>query len=129
MIPASQGTWRFVDADLIRDSATEHSFIHDLESFFHVLLCLCMLYLPSTWNKGERSAFVNTVLGSRPYEGSRALGKSYFMSSPDPWLSLTFTSNVPLTRLIYRLKQALSMRYIDRSDLEKAIRVPSQGGI
>ena len=81
-----------------------------------------MLCLPSTWNQGQRSDFVNAVLGPRHYEGSRALGKSYFMSNSDPWLGLAFTSNVLLTRLIYRLKEALSKRYIDRSDPEKAIR-------
>ena len=122
MTLASQVTWKFIAADLIRDSATELSFIHDLESFFYVPLYLCMLCLPSTWNQGQRSDFVNAVLGPRPYEGSRALGKSYFMSNSDPWLGLAFTSNVPLTRLIYRLKEALSKRYIDRSDPEKAIR-------
>ena len=125
MTLASQGAWKFIAADLIHDSATEHSFVHGLESFFYVLLYLCILYLPSTWNQDQRSDFVNTLLGPRSYEGSHALGKSDFMSNSDPWLGLAFTSNVRLTRLIYRLKEALSKRYIDRSDPEKAIRVPS----
>lgn len=114
-MPASQGTWGFIAADLIHYPTTEHSFIHDLESFFYVLLYLCMLYLDTPWEAGKRSAFLDIILSPRRYgnEGYSSMAKHFFMGVQGlaAWQGLTFTSNTPLTDLLYNLKAALSKRY------------------
>jgi hypothetical protein len=116
--PASQGTWDYIAADLLDDPGHQHSFVHDLESFFYVLLYLGLVHLRTDWDQGRQSCFMNTVIDRRRFgdSGKGGFGKLLFMVGSVRALNgLTFTSNEPLTKLVTRLKQVLSVRYIDGS--------------
>jgi len=111
-MPASQGTWNFIAADLLDNPQTEHSFVHDLESFFYVLLYLSVLYLPTGWDEGERSDFLNTIMDIRHFgkDGKGGTGKYFFMTSTS-MKRLAFTSNDPFTKLVYGFKDILTKWY------------------
>ncbi|KAI9436787.1 hypothetical protein BJY52DRAFT_1130340, partial [Lactarius psammicola] len=42
------GTWQFMAADLVQRSSIPHTFIHNLESAFWVMLWVVILYMPSS---------------------------------------------------------------------------------
>ena len=113
---ASQGTWDFIAADLLNNDRLQHSFVHDLESFFYVLLYLSLTYLPTDWDRGRQSSVLNTILDPRRFgeTGSGAYGKLLFMKGSVSALDeLTFASNEPLTKLVEGLMKVLSERYRD----------------
>jgi hypothetical protein len=49
-----QGTWQFIAADLVMDPKINHTFVHDLESAFYVVLWLSIKFLPNSWSASTR---------------------------------------------------------------------------
>jgi len=119
VMPTSQGTWDFIAADLLHDPKLKHSFVHDLESFFYVLLHLCVLYLPTDWDATRRTGFLNSIADRRRFgKGGGTLTKWYFMNASTAVAldKINFLHNKPLTDLVYKLKKVLSKRYEEAED-------------
>ncbi len=57
-------------ADLVQRSSIPHTFIHDLESAFWVMLWVVILYMPSSWDIGDRSYFLKETMSPRVYDNS-----------------------------------------------------------
>jgi Fungal protein kinase len=116
---ASQGTWKFIAAALLRYLNIQHSFVHDLESFFYVLLYLGILYLPSTWVEAQRSNFLDCIMNSRRFgeRGVGGMGKWCFMHALGGMDYLAFTSNDPLTKLVFDFKKMLATWYTKKTIL------------
>jgi len=54
-------------ADLIQDSSIPHTFVHDLESVFWVLIWIVVSYMPTTWDDGECSSFLKETMCPKVY--------------------------------------------------------------
>lgn len=55
------GTWQFMAADLVERPNTHQTFVHDLESFFLVLLWTVLTEVQTGWTDGHRSSFTGTI--------------------------------------------------------------------
>lgn len=76
------GTFDFMAYDILADPATAHTPIHDLESFFYVLLWLIIYYTPASPHRREPpppdTIFVRLKVGdSNPYQ-TASLAKGNF---------------------------------------------------
>ncbi|SRR5260221_6989908 len=106
---ASQGTWNFIATELLENPRIEHSFVHNLESFFYVLLYLSILYLPTTWDEGQCSDFLNSIIDIKHFgkHSKGGVGEKNFITSLAGMKKLAFTSNDPLKKLVYSFKDML----------------------
>ena len=52
-------------ADLIQRLNIAHTFVHDLESTFWVLLWVTFAYMPNTWSDVDRSSFLRGTMSPR----------------------------------------------------------------
>ncbi len=66
-------------AELVEDPSILHTFEHDLESVFWVLLWMTLLYMKTTWDVGRRSSFLNNTMNPGVYMGSGGINKLAFM--------------------------------------------------
>ncbi|KAH9026933.1 hypothetical protein EDB83DRAFT_2319707 [Lactarius deliciosus] len=112
---ARTGTWQFMAADLVMDPCTTHSFIHDLKSTFYVLLWLALQYMKNSWKAGIRSNFINTTMNPQIFGDTGGRGKVNFMGNCKALQDFSITSNDPLTSLIRKLKDVLSIWYVKDS--------------
>jgi hypothetical protein len=56
--------------------------VHDLESFYWVLLWICLLYMETNKSIGERSSIVANTMCPKVYAGTGGDGKSTYIGSP-----------------------------------------------
>jgi Fungal protein kinase len=106
----SQGTWEFMAADLVACTSNVHTFIHDLESAYWVLMSQAVRNMHSEWSKSIRSSFVNEVLHAKRY-GQSGPAKLERFANPYSWTDFVLPSNKPLTQLLRSLKFELIQRY------------------
>jgi hypothetical protein len=90
-------------ADLIEDSTIAHTFVHDLESFFWVLVWVVVSYMRTKWTVGERSSFLKDTMCPKVYGlGSGGSAKKYFITSHQvPPVPRVMPVQVLLVRLAY----------------------------
>ena len=95
--------------DLVNDENRQvmQTFVHDLESAFHVLLYLITRFVKTSWSEKQRGDYINNILGTE----SGASSKLLFMESPTRLDDFSISSNAPLEELIVELKRALTVRY------------------
>jgi hypothetical protein len=102
-------------ADLIRDPRIDHTFVHDLESAFYVILWLCIKFLPNNWNGAVRSLVMNDLFNPPTFKlvGSqakvnwmaRAVAQTDgFYVDGNPILSGLITSLAPYFQARYKKK-------------------------
>ena len=98
-------------ADLIQDSSIPHTFVHDLESVFWVLIWVVVSYMPTTWDNGEHSSFLKETMCPKVY-GTRGgtRKKDFILAKQFPPVR-----NVDaVTRLLFVLSHLLAPRhYVD----------------
>ena len=70
----TQGTWQFMAADLISNPKTDHTFVHNLESAFYVILWLSIKFLPNSWDGAVCSLVMNDLFNPPTFKlvGSQA---------------------------------------------------------
>ena len=101
-------------ADLVQRSSIPHTFIHDLESAFWVMLWVVILYMPSSWDIGDRLYFLKETMSPRVYDNSGGRNKLYFMQTEDPISGLELKQNPIILDLLNSLKKTLSIRHWQR---------------
>ena len=98
-------------ADLVQHSNIIHTFIHDLESAFWVILWLAFSHMSNLWSTEDRSSFLNETMSPWVYGDSSGRGKCFFSRDPHLLLDFSITNNTILTNLLLSLKKTLSVRY------------------
>src|SRR5229473_4383134 len=76
-----QGTWQFMARDLIQQFNIRHTFAHDLESFFWVLLWIVLTWVPTYYTDAVRSGFIHGTMSPKVCSGSRGSTKMNFLVS------------------------------------------------
>ena len=122
-------------ADLIQHSNIAHTFVHDLELAFWVLLWLAFSCRPNSWSAEDRSSFLNETMSPRVYHSSGGRSKLFFIQSEHSMSDFSVTNNEVLTDLLKNLKFVLAVRHLPRpSKLQStsnlnplAIKAKSQG--
>ena len=109
----SQGTWRFIAAELIDDPNTPHSFVHDLESAYYILLNHSVHYMEHSWTLARVSNFIKDTLDLRRYDGEGGLQKLHFIVARFGLGSNPFNipENQPLMALLKNLYEKHMSRY------------------
>ena len=80
-----------------------HSFVHDLESAYLVLLYTSACHINHMWSGAHIANLVYDILGGRRYKSAGGVQKNCFMMSMLGILDFEITSNKPLTSLIRNL--------------------------
>jgi hypothetical protein len=57
-------------ADLTENSSIPHTYVHDLESVFWVLIWVVVSYIPTAWEINERSSFLKETMCPKVYGDS-----------------------------------------------------------
>ncbi|KAF8494313.1 kinase-like domain-containing protein [Russula emetica] len=78
------GTWQFMAAELIERPKIRHTFSHDLESFFWVLMWIVVTRVPTTWDESARSIFINGVMNPKVYSNIGSTEKSTWLKAGNP---------------------------------------------
>jgi Fungal protein kinase len=76
-----QGTWQFMAAALVESNNIAHTFVHDLESFFWVLLWIILTRVGCSWDQAARSGFLNETMSPKVYGNVAGQAKSTFLTS------------------------------------------------
>ncbi|KAN0128175.1 hypothetical protein V8E53_014027, partial [Lactarius tabidus] len=105
------GTWQFMVADLVQHSNVRHTFVHDLELAFWVLLWLMFSCMPNSWNTEDCSSFLNETMSPPVYCASSGRNKLFFMQSAHLLSDFSVTNNTILTNLLLTLKKTLSVQH------------------
>ena len=99
-------------ADLVRDPTIEHTFVHDLESAFYVVLWLSIRFLPNSWSSKERGTVMSVLFN--PDVDTPA--KSDWMVMVEAHLAdFKVFGNPVLTKLITSLAKLFRARHMERS--------------
>ncbi len=76
-----QGTWQFMARDLVQQFNIQHTFAHDLESFFWVLLWIVLTQVPTYYTDAVCSSFIHGMMSPKVCSGSRGSVKMNFLVS------------------------------------------------
>src|SRR5260370_8613915 len=76
-----QGTWQFMAGDLIQQFNIWHTFAHNLESFFWVLLWIVLTQVPTYYTDAVCSSFIHGTMSPKVCSGSRGSTKMNFLVS------------------------------------------------
>jgi len=99
-------------ADLIGSSGIQQTFVHDLESFFWVLLWIVLTQVETGWNDLRRSDFLETTFSPKIYGDS---GSSSKLVSLTPNIlhahDFRIPGNTALTDFVHGLRSTVSSRY------------------
>src|SRR5258708_12558097 len=76
-----QGTWQFMAGDLVQQFNIWHTFAHDLESFFWVLLWSVLTWVPTYYTDAVRSSFIHGTMSLKVCSGSGGSAKINFLVS------------------------------------------------
>ena len=98
-------------AELIVEPGVSHSFLHDLESTYFILLFHCITNMKHGLSKGAAANLFHDVLDSRHYTQDGEWQKYGFMLQKK-WISkYNIPSNRPFTSLICNLHSKFKERY------------------
>jgi serine/threonine protein kinase len=122
ILSSLQGTWQFMSAALVKDRNAPHTFVDDIESFFYVILWLSLMYSPSSMSPSDLTAFIQTVLDPKQYEGTGGSAKADFLMGRSALRGLTFEGRESLPLLLNNLATLFAARYEpEPSEEEKAL--------
>jgi Fungal protein kinase len=112
-----QGTWPFMAAELILEPHIPHSFLHDLESTYYVLLFHGITNMKHNSPPGFSANILYDVLDSRRYDQRGGLQKFGFILGAFAITQYNAPSNNhPFTSLIHSLHLKLRERYLQLDD-------------
>lgn len=97
-------------ADLVQSSTIPHSFVHDLESAFWVLVWVAVSFMQGNWSAEEVSSFLRDTMSPRAYNSSGGRSKLFVMQIGNS-IGYEVLDNKPLTTLIEELRRVLSSRH------------------
>ncbi len=93
-------------ADLIQHSTIPHSFMHDLESVFWVLVWMAVSFIWGNWST-KVSSFLKETMSPRVYNLSSGRTKLFFMQSNN-LIGYKVLDNMALLMLLSELRAVLS---------------------
>ncbi|KAF8502325.1 hypothetical protein F5888DRAFT_1871862 [Russula emetica] len=110
------GTWQFMAAELIERPKIRHTFSHDLESFFWVLMWIVVTRVPTTWDESTRSIFINGVMNPKVYSNIGSTEKSTWLKAGNPLREKGFQirDNPILHKLAMELYDSVAGQYCPR---------------
>src|SRR5216684_3793940 len=74
-----QGTWQFMAGDLIQQFNIWHTFAHDLESFFWVILWIVLTQVQTYYTDAVCSSFIHRTMSPKVCSGSGGSMKMNFL--------------------------------------------------
>ncbi len=95
-------------ADLVQHSNIAHTFVHNLESTFWVIIWVAFSYMSNSWSAADHSSFLNETMSPRVYLTSGGRSKLFFMQSDDSMWDFHVDGNTVLTNLLVSLKKILA---------------------
>ena len=103
--------------DLVQRLNIRHTFAHDLESFFWVLLWIFLTRVPTHYEDAFRSSFIHSTMNPKVCRGSRGPLKRIFLLSSSMLGEeegvFQFPNNPPLGALLVAMKRTVADRYLD----------------
>ena len=109
---SQKGTWLFMAADIVVSPNVVHTFIHDVESAFWVLIWMTCTYLPISWDVGQRSSFLMNTMNPRIYLDTGGGQKMAFLTARSLLDSFTVIGNDIFTSLLLLLMDVLRVRHL-----------------
>jgi Fungal protein kinase len=98
--------------DLVTGSNIWHTFAHDLESFFWVLLWIVLTQVQTNYTDEDHSNFIHGTMNSTVCSARGGSQKASFLASPLMLLNeLGHPGNRTLTTLVVNLKRTVADRY------------------
>ena len=110
-ISPCQGTWQFIAGDIIDNPNIVHTFAHDLESFFWVLLWIILTQVQTNMEQSRRSDLVHNIMNPKIVVNSRGQSKTFFVMAEASLASLEIPGNEALRGLITSLHSTVADRY------------------
>ena len=102
-------------ADLVANPNTHQTFVHDLESFFWVLLWVVVTRVKTSWDDIQLSDIVDRTMSSKVYAGCGTRSKIMFITSNElTTTSFEIPKNPTLRDFLTELKTVLAIRHEDR---------------
>jgi hypothetical protein len=101
--------------DLIEQSGIRHTFAHDLESFFWVLMWIVLTRVRTNYDDATRSNFIHVTMGAHVCSEFGGSHKTVFLTSPrmlkERYDRFELPGNATLARLLVELKRTVADRY------------------
>lgn len=106
--------------DLVNNPKTFHTYVHDLESFFWVLIWIVLTRVKTQFNRVTRSLFINGTMNPSVCKGSGGFHKAMFLTSQmmldEEMEKFSLPGNTPLSSLLVGLKRTVAKRYLPSKD-------------
>ena len=97
--------------DLIKDPRTPQTEVHDLESFYWVLLWICLSYMKTNKDHGARSSIINGTMSPRVYEDTGGDSKINYLTRPAALKGLEVYGKFLVAALLKSLHMTIGARY------------------
>jgi len=97
--------------DLVKDPTTPQTMVHDLESFYWVLLWICLVYMKTSKKIRERSSIVKETMCPRVYAGTGGDAKINYLAHQAAVGGFDVLGKPGLTMLVKRFHLALGKWY------------------
>lgn len=109
-----QGTWQFMAGDLVKNPAERQTAVHDVESFFWVLMWIIVRRVGTDWNTEESSSFIVNTMDPRVVGNSGGNVKMNWLVSSVSLDGFRIPNNKPLLRLVKKWKKLVGKRYVKK---------------
>ena len=100
-----------MSAELVEDPNAPQTVEDDLESFYWVLLWICLSYMDTNLEPGLRSSILNNTMNPRVYGGTGGCDKKNFIVNPTSLKNLEVDASPVMSKLIKSLHKRLGERY------------------
>ncbi len=111
-----QGTWQFMAGDLIQQFNIWHTFAHDLESFFWVILWIVLTQVQTYYTDAVCSSFIHRTMSPKVCSGSGGSMKMNFLVSShmleERVEDFCLPNNPSLCALLVEMKHTVTDRYL-----------------
>src|SRR5258708_986047 len=111
-----QGTWQFMARDLVQQFNIQHTFAHDLESFFWVLLWIVLTWVPTYYTDAVCSGFIHRTMSPKVCSGSGGSTKMNFLVSSymleERVEDFRLPNNPSLHALLVEMKHTVADQYL-----------------
>ena len=87
-------------ADIVALPNIIHTFIHNIESAFWVLLWMACAYTPASWDVGTRSSFMRDTMSPRVFVGTGGGNKLFFLQDEALLAKFNITNNHTFTSFL-----------------------------
>src|ERR1700730_14183489 len=98
-------------ADLVANPHITQTMEHDLESFYWVLLWICLSYMDNSLTLRKHSSMIKSIMSPKAYAGSGGDGKIHFMVNQTALCEMKMPRNEMFVQLLNSLHVALGVHY------------------